>query len=791
MSTESTCDETTSSSQQSTTASTCTSPSFLQESYSYSSSSQATPVSGSLQCYSNISTSRENEIYVTLNKIKSPNLLGHDEENKLKPKKSAASSKCPSAVAQRKKRKKKKATICTSYCKYDIIRRIASSLGMREVGERDLWNLMWTDSFISVERAKEMRRFQKVNHFPGMSEICRKDLLARNLNRMLKFFPKEYNFFPKTWCLPSDLGEVLQYSRSHRNKTFILKPDLGCRGRGIFLTRNLKDVKPFERMICQVYISKPFLVDGFKFDMRVYTLISSVDPLRIYVYNDGLARFATSRYCDPAPHNITNMYMHLTNYSVNKHSRTYVVDEEAGSKRRISTLNNWLERKQYNVSQIWASIDDIIIKTVIAGHPTLKHSYHACFPCHDFTFACFEILGFDIILDYKLKPYLLEVNHSPSYHTDAELDKEVKESLLKDTFTILNLTRCDKRRVMEEDRQRVRDRLMQAIATRANLPDMNPLDSLATQIKWEESHLGNYRQIYPSPSDSKYQVFFTQTQSSLFQETFASRAREEAGRLHREEFEMKLRGEANLRIGNKEKQPNPESPLTKPKIKKIPVKKKAPCNSFDPVPIIEEEEKERQALMAQRDFLVRSFRVEDQVKSVLKNMSFDRQKNNEGTNDHREDSLSNFHPPLPPRKLCSLQTKQNTVENCSNNSQKLKENSVNCQPVKGTVIEPPVSLNAKGKAEAYFNDRWHTPKSLSAKPSSVFPQKLTLKPSIPGLQVMCNEATIRVRPDLPASAQWPTVGAKSTKTHIARHFSNTVKIHGLERRLSNEKFIFQ
>lgn len=46
--------------------------------------------------------------------------------------------------------------------------------------------------------------FQKVNHFPGMSEICRKDLLARNLNRMLKMFPKDYNFFPKTWCIPAE-----------------------------------------------------------------------------------------------------------------------------------------------------------------------------------------------------------------------------------------------------------------------------------------------------------------------------------------------------------------------------------------------------------------------------------------------------------------------------------------------------------------------------------------------------------------------------------------------------------
>lgn len=66
-----------------------------------------------------------------------------------------------------------------------------------------------------------------------------------------------------------------------------------------------------------------------------------------------------------------------------------------------------------------------------------------------------------------------QVNHSPSYHTDAELDRDVKESLLKDTFAILNLTRCDKRRVLEEDRQRVRERLMQAITVKSHhLPDV-------------------------------------------------------------------------------------------------------------------------------------------------------------------------------------------------------------------------------------------------------------------------------------------------------------------------------
>ena len=51
-----------------------------------------------------------------------------------------------------------------------------------------------------------MKPFQKINHFPGMSEICRKDHLARNLNRLARMHPKDYDFFPKTWVLPLEYG---------------------------------------------------------------------------------------------------------------------------------------------------------------------------------------------------------------------------------------------------------------------------------------------------------------------------------------------------------------------------------------------------------------------------------------------------------------------------------------------------------------------------------------------------------------------------------------------------------
>ena len=52
---------------------------------------------------------------------------------------------------------------------------------------------------------------------------------------------------------------------------------------------------------------------GFKFDLRIYVMVTSFDPLRIYIFNEGLARFSTVRY-DGSPLNLGNIYMHLTNY---------------------------------------------------------------------------------------------------------------------------------------------------------------------------------------------------------------------------------------------------------------------------------------------------------------------------------------------------------------------------------------------------------------------------------------------------------------------------------------------
>ena len=87
-----------------------------------------------------------------------------------------------------------------------------------------------------------MKPYQKINHFSGMMAVARKNFLAKNLQKMKKIFPKDYNFFPPTWLLPGDWVDFKAQFANKKTKTFIVKPEASCQGQGIFLTRTIADL---------------------------------------------------------------------------------------------------------------------------------------------------------------------------------------------------------------------------------------------------------------------------------------------------------------------------------------------------------------------------------------------------------------------------------------------------------------------------------------------------------------------------------------------------------------------
>ena len=87
------------------------------------------------------------------------------------------------------------------------------------------------------------------------------------------------------------------------------------------------------------------MIDGLKFDFRIYALVLGCDPLRVFIYKEGLVRFATEPYIGPYNNNLNNLYMHLTNYAINKNSENFIFndgeeDDGTGHKRTIASVMN-------------------------------------------------------------------------------------------------------------------------------------------------------------------------------------------------------------------------------------------------------------------------------------------------------------------------------------------------------------------------------------------------------------------------------------------------------------------
>ncbi|CAM9516685.1 unnamed protein product, partial [Ectocarpus sp. 4 AP-2014] len=290
------------------------------------------------------------------------------------------------------RRKDRTIRIDLSQCKYGVVKACARDMGWsisegnkgrQEKGGSEAgggrWDVYWTDTSVSLQRVMRMRGLQKINHFPGMCAICRKGDLARSLSRMQREFPEEYAFFPRTWVLPADKADFkeeiltanarkiknkgknttnrknnvngdedndgdddVNSSKSGRAKRryYIVKPVGGCQGKDIFLTSGWKRVSTTnqEPAVAQRYVSNPLLIDGYKCDLRVYVLVTSVCPLRVMLHKRGLVRLCTSKYRPPRNGNLRNTRMHLTNYAINKGSENFVPPTgAAGSLPRTET----------------------------------------------------------------------------------------------------------------------------------------------------------------------------------------------------------------------------------------------------------------------------------------------------------------------------------------------------------------------------------------------------------------------------------------------------------------------
>lgn len=450
------------------------------------------------------------------------------------------------------------------------------------------WHIAWAKHIPKTKFRlfKDNQHAQVFNHFPDPWVVGRKDRLIRTLTAYRRRFGASYAFFPEGFTLPDqldafrravqreDAAAVASNSGPTRSKSsiWILKPPASACGRGIrvITSRDVDTIAKDKKYVVQKYIANPLLLDGFKFDLRLYVVVTSVDPLRIYLFREGIARFCTSKY---TLDKLKSRFSHLTNYSVNKANDRFVENADvdgagnAGSKWSLTGLLQHLETSGVlrDPEKLKEQIREIICKTIIAAEAHLTPLVHQFVKK---PVSCYELFGFDVMLDSSLTPWLIEVNVSPSLMGGSPLDKRVKGLLLSDIFHLVGVpvsvaslpagalqntvdprtestvavgissqqstsTPLQRRQSSAPNRGAVQRRSVSASSRVANKqlhevvldPDVPHLENnhlelfassdwdMVHQMEDEMDRLGHFERIFPSPTSvdttAKYAPFFT------------------------------------------------------------------------------------------------------------------------------------------------------------------------------------------------------------------------------------------------------------------------------------------
>ncbi|XP_070853936.1 polyglutamylase complex subunit TTLL1 isoform X2 [Drosophila suzukii] len=298
-----------------------------------------------------------------------------------------------------------------------------------------------------------------INHFPNSVELSRKDLLIKNIKRYRKDLErrgdplaqshppdtklgiggtryKHLDIIPMTFVLPSDYQMFVEVFHRNPASTWIVKPCSKSQGVGIYLVNKLSKLKKYaydartfypqiNRDTCVIskYIDNPLLIGGKKFDLRLFVLVTTFSPLKAYLYKEGFCRFCTEKYDQTE---IDNVFMHLTNVSIQKTNQEY--NSIHGGKWPLQNLWLYLDslRGEGVSEMLWSRITDTIRHSLDAVAPVMANDRH-----------CFEVYGYDIIIDNNLKPWLIEINTSPSMHSTTTNDRMLKSRLIDNVLDVV------------------------------------------------------------------------------------------------------------------------------------------------------------------------------------------------------------------------------------------------------------------------------------------------------------------------------------------------------------------
>ena len=340
----------------------------------------------------------------------------------------------------------------------NIIHTIMRGHGITRVNDNtpssSSWSLFWCGGPLDVRTVHSLLPHQKVSKFPNSKCLTLKANLWKAYQHMRSVHGiTHYDYMPTTYTLPEEYQAWRQHLRAEHSTSsstpswWIVKPNNASRSRGVFLTNaSLLEAEEKEAEevsnVCGVACSylPPFLIDNLKFDLRLYCLVTSWSPLIIYLYEEGIARFATHTYQQPDSTNRKEVDLHLTNATCNPNAKRLMFSQ---LKSRLLD-----EMGEDACTKLWRAIDDLIVKTMLSVEGTMHTALSSCslpvatgLP----NTSCFQLFGLDVMIDEKCKPWLLEVNLDPSLQmgdmigTPQGANVQLKEGMVVGVLNLIGL----------------------------------------------------------------------------------------------------------------------------------------------------------------------------------------------------------------------------------------------------------------------------------------------------------------------------------------------------------------
>lgn len=287
----------------------------------------------------------------------------------------------------------------TGYLRHVI--EIFDKLGYKRVNGSDGtedWDVLWAHDYPFATLLKhQLQPHQRVNHFPGSGFITNKVSLATT----------DLKDVPKAFHLPRDKDKFLEYVKSHPDKLWVKKSNAH---RGI----QVEDAKTMnldtEGTFVQEFIYNPLLIDGKKFDVGIYVMMTSVDPLRVYfLASEALLRFCAKPYL---PFNSSDLDSYVVGDDYTPvwdipSLKPYFKDTNLNMKE---SLNAYLRDIGKDPDSMWKKIEGVISDVYIAKAPHIsKLTSIVGSPRH-----FFEMVRFDFVVDEDLNVYVMEANMSPN-----------------------------------------------------------------------------------------------------------------------------------------------------------------------------------------------------------------------------------------------------------------------------------------------------------------------------------------------------------------------------------------